>query len=179
VRRAVATHAAWWPGTAPCAACSTATRTSRSRARRSTASWSRSRHHGADRLRGVLHPRRPGVPVRARGEIRRRWASKSRCCTPAHAVYYDSTQPHLVKCHGTKPAKILAVIYAGRNSTPALRRGGRENRLAEQPWIPYFWHITMPHETIEIRWHGRGGQGAITAAKIFAQGRFTPAFPAW
>ena len=25
---------------------------------------------------------------------------------------------------------------------------------------------------IEIRWHGRGGQGAITAAKIFAQAAF-------
>lgn len=35
----------------------------------------------------------------------------------------------------------------------------------------------MPHETIEIRWHGRGGQGAITAAKIFAQGAFQSGFP--
>ena len=25
---------------------------------------------------------------------------------------------------------------------------------------------------IEIRWHGRGGQGAITAAKIFASAAF-------
>lgn len=31
--------------------------------------------------------------------------------------------------------------------------------------------------TIEIRWHGRGGQGAITAAKIFAQAAFHCGFP--
>ncbi len=30
----------------------------------------------------------------------------------------------------------------------------------------------MHDETIEIRWHGRGGQGAITAAKICAQAAF-------
>ncbi len=30
----------------------------------------------------------------------------------------------------------------------------------------------MGNETIEIRWHGRGGQGAITAAKIVASAAF-------
>lgn len=35
----------------------------------------------------------------------------------------------------------------------------------------------MQNETIEIRWHGRGGQGAITAAKIFAQAAFESGFP--
>jgi 2-oxoacid:acceptor oxidoreductase gamma subunit (pyruvate/2-ketoisovalerate family) len=30
----------------------------------------------------------------------------------------------------------------------------------------------MNHEKIEIRWHGRGGQGAITAAKIVANAAF-------
>jgi len=35
----------------------------------------------------------------------------------------------------------------------------------------------MPDETLEIRWHGRGGQGAITAAKIFAQAAFASGFP--
>jgi 2-oxoacid:acceptor oxidoreductase gamma subunit (pyruvate/2-ketoisovalerate family) len=35
----------------------------------------------------------------------------------------------------------------------------------------------MPHEMLEIRWHGRGGQGAITAAKIFAQAAFASGFP--
>jgi quercetin dioxygenase-like cupin family protein/ribosome-binding protein aMBF1 (putative translation factor) len=29
------------------------------------------------------------------------------------SVYYDSSHPHLVKCHGKEPAKILAMIYAG------------------------------------------------------------------
>ena len=37
-------------------------------------------------------------------------------------------------------------------------------------------------ETIEIRWHGRGGQGAVTAAKFLAEvalsnGKFVQAFP--
>lgn len=30
------------------------------------------------------------------------------------AIYYDSTVPHLVKCHGEKETKILAVLYAER-----------------------------------------------------------------
>jgi len=34
----------------------------------------------------------------------------------------------------------------------------------------------MQDETLEIRWHGRGGQGAITAAKIFAQAAFGSGF---
>jgi len=29
-------------------------------------------------------------------------------------IYYDSTVPHLVKCHGNKTTKILAVLYAER-----------------------------------------------------------------
>ncbi|ABK97956.1 2-oxoacid:acceptor oxidoreductase family protein [Pelobacter propionicus] len=37
-------------------------------------------------------------------------------------------------------------------------------------------------DTIEIRWHGRGGQGTVTACKLFADaclngGRFVQAFP--
>ncbi|HMK56955.1 MAG TPA: 2-oxoacid:acceptor oxidoreductase family protein [Dissulfurispiraceae bacterium] len=37
-------------------------------------------------------------------------------------------------------------------------------------------------ESIEIRWHGRGGQGTVTAAKVFADaclsgGRYVQAFP--
>jgi pyruvate ferredoxin oxidoreductase gamma subunit len=40
----------------------------------------------------------------------------------------------------------------------------------------------MMKETVEIRWHGRGGQGTVTAAKIFADaclssGRYVQAFP--
>ncbi|HUU79981.1 MAG TPA: cupin domain-containing protein, partial [Acidobacteriota bacterium] len=31
---------------------------------------------------------------------------------PGEAIYYDSTVPHLVKCHGDKATKILAVLYA-------------------------------------------------------------------
>jgi quercetin dioxygenase-like cupin family protein/DNA-binding XRE family transcriptional regulator len=31
---------------------------------------------------------------------------------PGDAIYYDSTIPHLVKCHGKKTTKILAVLHA-------------------------------------------------------------------
>ena len=27
------------------------------------------------------------------------------------SIYYDSTVPHLVKCHSKEPTKILAVLY--------------------------------------------------------------------
>lgn len=30
---------------------------------------------------------------------------------PGDAIYYDSTVPHLVKCHGQETTKILAVLY--------------------------------------------------------------------
>lgn len=35
----------------------------------------------------------------------------------------------------------------------------------------------MKRDTIEIRWHGRGGQGAITAAKIVAKATFESGYP--
>jgi mannose-6-phosphate isomerase-like protein (cupin superfamily)/DNA-binding XRE family transcriptional regulator len=31
---------------------------------------------------------------------------------PGDSIYYDSTMPHIVRCHGDEPATILAVIYA-------------------------------------------------------------------
>jgi transcriptional regulator with XRE-family HTH domain len=33
---------------------------------------------------------------------------------PGDAVYYDSTQPHFVRCAGGSETKVLAVIYPGR-----------------------------------------------------------------
>jgi quercetin dioxygenase-like cupin family protein len=33
---------------------------------------------------------------------------------PGDAVYYDSSEPHFVKCVGGREAKILAVLYTGR-----------------------------------------------------------------
>lgn len=35
----------------------------------------------------------------------------------------------------------------------------------------------MKNDTIDIRWHGRGGQGAITAAKIVAKAMFRKGYP--
>lgn len=31
---------------------------------------------------------------------------------PGDSIYYDSNVPHILRCHGDKPATILAVIYA-------------------------------------------------------------------
>ncbi len=31
---------------------------------------------------------------------------------PGDSIYYDSTMPHCISCHGKEPATILAVIYA-------------------------------------------------------------------
>jgi quercetin dioxygenase-like cupin family protein len=33
---------------------------------------------------------------------------------PGDSIYYDSTVPHLVKCHGETETRILAVLYAER-----------------------------------------------------------------
>ena len=33
---------------------------------------------------------------------------------PGDSIYYDSTVPHLVKCHGQEPTKILAVLHTGK-----------------------------------------------------------------
>jgi len=33
---------------------------------------------------------------------------------PGDAIYYDSSEPHFVKCVGRKQAKVLAVLYEGR-----------------------------------------------------------------
>jgi len=32
---------------------------------------------------------------------------------PGDAAYYDSSQPHFVRCAGTTPAKVLAVLHTG------------------------------------------------------------------
>ncbi|HSR13834.1 MAG TPA: XRE family transcriptional regulator [Thermodesulfobacteriota bacterium] len=47
------------------------------------------------------------------GEIRAQVMDQVEVLRPGDAVYYDSQHPHLVKCHGDKPAKILAVLYTG------------------------------------------------------------------
>ena len=47
------------------------------------------------------------------GRIRVKVGGEVEVLRPGDAVYYDSSQPHLVKCDGKEPAKILAVIHAG------------------------------------------------------------------
>ena len=47
------------------------------------------------------------------GEMRAQVGDQVEILKPGDAVYYDSSNPHLVKCHGDKPTKILAVLYPG------------------------------------------------------------------
>jgi quercetin dioxygenase-like cupin family protein len=47
------------------------------------------------------------------GEIKVQVGDRADFLKPGDAVYYDSNVPHLVRCAGTAPAKILAVLYAG------------------------------------------------------------------
>lgn len=47
------------------------------------------------------------------GEIRAQVKEQVEILRSGDAVYYDSGNPHLVTCHGEKPAKILAVLYTG------------------------------------------------------------------
>jgi quercetin dioxygenase-like cupin family protein len=47
------------------------------------------------------------------GEISVRVEEEVELLRAGDSVYYDSSRPHLVKCHGKEPAKILAMIYAG------------------------------------------------------------------
>jgi len=47
------------------------------------------------------------------GEIKVQVGEHADSLKAGDAVYYDSNQPHLVRCAGTAPAKVLAVLYAG------------------------------------------------------------------
>lgn len=46
------------------------------------------------------------------GKMEVRLGEQIHILDPGDAIYYDSTVPHLVKCHGKKTTKILAVLYA-------------------------------------------------------------------
>lgn len=46
------------------------------------------------------------------GQVEVRLADHTDILNPGDSIYYDSTLPHVVSCHGDRPARILAVIYA-------------------------------------------------------------------
>ena len=39
------------------------------------------------------------------------WEVQAERLQPEDSIYYDSTLPHLVRCGGDQPARILAVLY--------------------------------------------------------------------
>ncbi|MEW6666814.1 MAG: XRE family transcriptional regulator [Thermodesulfobacteriota bacterium] len=46
------------------------------------------------------------------GRMEVRLGDERHVLEPGDSIYYDSTVPHLVKCHGEEQTKILAVLYA-------------------------------------------------------------------
>jgi transcriptional regulator with XRE-family HTH domain len=46
------------------------------------------------------------------GKMEVRLGSEIHVLEPGDSIYYDSTVPHLVKCHGGEATRILAVLYA-------------------------------------------------------------------
>ena len=46
------------------------------------------------------------------GQVEVRLVDHTDILKPGDSIYYDSTLPHVVSCHGDVPATILAVIYA-------------------------------------------------------------------
>ncbi len=49
-----------------------------------------------------------------KGEMEVRLGKERHLLEPGDSIYYDSTVPHLVKCHGSDTTKILAVLYTER-----------------------------------------------------------------
>jgi len=49
------------------------------------------------------------------GEMKAQVGRQEEILRPGDAIYYDSTYPHLVKCAGDRPTRILAVLYTGIN----------------------------------------------------------------
>jgi quercetin dioxygenase-like cupin family protein len=46
------------------------------------------------------------------GEVEVSLAGHTDVLGPGDSIYYDSTVPHIVSCHGEEPARLFAVIYA-------------------------------------------------------------------
>lgn len=47
------------------------------------------------------------------GEVKVQVRDRVELLKPGDAIYYDSNEPHSVRCTGTAPAKVLAILYAG------------------------------------------------------------------
>ena len=46
------------------------------------------------------------------GKVEIKLIDKTEILNPGDSIYYDSTVPHVVSCHGNEPATMLAVVYA-------------------------------------------------------------------
>jgi transcriptional regulator with XRE-family HTH domain len=46
------------------------------------------------------------------GKVEIKLLDQKEILNPGDSIYYDSTMPHVVSCHGKEPATMLAVVYA-------------------------------------------------------------------
>lgn len=46
------------------------------------------------------------------GQVEVKLLDQTEILNPGDSIYYDSTMPHVISCHGKEPATMLAVIYA-------------------------------------------------------------------
>ncbi len=46
------------------------------------------------------------------GQVEVKLLDQAEILNPGDSIYYDSTMPHVISCHGKEPATMLAVIYA-------------------------------------------------------------------
>jgi len=46
------------------------------------------------------------------GQVEVSLAEHTDILNPGDSIYYDSNLPHIVSCHGDRPARLMAVIYA-------------------------------------------------------------------
>jgi quercetin dioxygenase-like cupin family protein len=51
------------------------------------------------------------------GKVEIKLADHTDVLEPGDSIYYNSNIPHVVSCHGTEPARILAVIWPGEEMT--------------------------------------------------------------
>jgi transcriptional regulator with XRE-family HTH domain len=66
--------------------------------------------HPTDALEMSTHDGQEFIYV-LEGSMEARIGDKVEILEAGDAIYYDSTEPHLVRCHGEGPTKILAVLY--------------------------------------------------------------------
>jgi 2-oxoacid:acceptor oxidoreductase gamma subunit (pyruvate/2-ketoisovalerate family) len=102
-------------------------------------------------------------------------AARYKC--PAHVFFVDAypatasgkIQKYKLRDLAKEQLGITRGVFAGESGDAAEGNGIGTRILSLVPRLPH-------QEMYEIRWHGRGGQGAVTAAKVLADAAFRSGF---